>query len=106
MAKSTDFCIRNSIGNKIESPKGQNNEKKKKDKKDGNNNFWNFILYKLSLDKNNTTFEIYQNFRIKIISEEHLIRNHLQVYNLMRVTERKRSHLKSSYQLKDLIRLV
>ena len=107
LAKSTDFCIRNSIENKIESPKGQNNEKKKKDKKNENNNFWNFILYKLSLDKNNTTFEIYRNFRIKIISEEHLIRNHLNIYNLLRVNERKiNSKRRHSYELRDLIKLI
>ena len=70
------------------------------------NNFWNFLLYIFTFKRKKKLFKIYENFRIKIISEEHLIRNHLQVYNLMRVTERKRYHLKSSYQLKDLIRLV
>ena len=32
---------------------------------------------------------MYENFRIKIISEEHLIKNHLNIYNLLKVTEKK-----------------
>ena len=109
LAKSTDFCLKNPNENNIKSQKSLNEEKNKKEKKDGNNNnnYWKFILYKLSLDKNNNNFGIYQNFRMKIISEEHLIRNHLNIYNLLRVNERKiKSTKRYSYQLKDLIKLV
>ena len=52
-------------------------------------------------------FKVYENFRIKIISEEHLIRNHLNIYNLLKVTEKKRHYRRRiSYQLKDLLKLV
>ena len=69
-------------------------EKRKNDDKTKENpdiNFWNFILFKLSCEKRKSFFNEYQKFRTKIISEEHLIRNHLNIYNLMRVTERKRN---------------
>ena len=49
---------------------------------------------------------MYKNFRIKIISEEHLVRNHLNIYNLLKVTESKRLDRQNSYQLNDLISLV
>jgi len=41
-----------------------------------------------------------------MISEEHLIKNHLDIYNLLRVTEKRRKHRKNSYELKELINLV
>ena len=68
--------------------------------------FFNYILYKITCGKKKQFFNTYQKFRIKIISEEHLIRNHLNIYNLMKVTERKRHNRRNSYQLKDLINLV
>ena len=43
---------------------------------------------------------------MKIISEEHIIRNNLNMYNLMKVTEKKRHHRRNNYQLKDLMKLV
>ena len=67
--------------------------------------FINFLLYKITCNKKNNFFNIYNNFRKKIISEKHLIRNHLNIYNLLRVTERKRSK-RNNYQLNDLIKLV
>ena len=65
-----------------------------------------FLFFKLSCEKKESIFKIYNEFRIKMISEEHLIKNHLKIYNLLRATERKRIHMRSSYQLKDLINLV
>jgi len=67
--------------------------------------FFNYFLYKITCGKKHTFFNVYDKFRKKIISEEHLVRNHLNIYNLLRVTERKRNR-RNSYQLKDLIRLV
>ena len=58
--------------------------KRKKEK-----NFCNFLLYKFSCRENDNIFQIYHDFRIKMISEEHLIKNHLDIYNLLRVTEKK-----------------
>ena len=69
-------------------------------------NFLGFLFFKFSCEKKENIFKIYNEFRIKMISEEHLIKNHLNIYNLLRVTERKRLHRKVSYQLKDVINLV
>jgi hypothetical protein len=71
------------------------------------NTFWKFILFKCSIKKRKNNFDIYQNFRIKILSEEHLIRNHLNIYILLRLNKKKINYKKRySYQLKDLIKLV
>ena len=71
------------------------------------NNFWRFILFKLSIDKKKNTFEIYHKFRVKLLSEEHLIRNHLNIYTLLRLHKKKMNNKRRySYQLKDLIKLV
>ncbi len=79
----------------------KNNDKTKKDK-----NFFDFIKYILKCNKNDNYFYIYDNFRIKILSEEHLIRNHLNIYNLLKINDKKRNFRRNSYQLKDLIKLV
>ena len=67
--------------------------------------FFHYIFYKLKCKRKNNFFYIYENFRIKIISEEHLIRNHLNIYNLLKANKKKISR-RNSYQLKDLINLV
>ena len=69
-------------------------------------NFCAFLLYKITCGKKFSYYNVYKDFRLRIISEEHLIKNHLNIYNLLRVTERKRSYRRNSYQLKDLIKLV
>ena len=69
-------------------------------------NFCAFLIYKITCGKKFNYYDVYKDFRIKIISEEHLIKNHLNIYNLLKVTERKRNHKRNSYQLKDLIKLV
>ena len=70
--------------------------------------FYKFLLYKLSCDRKNKYYSVYHNFRIKIISEEHFIRSHLNVYNLLRISEKKRNKIKKrfSYQINDLINLI
>ena len=68
--------------------------------------FCDFILFKLFCSKKYKWFKVYQNFRIKIISEEHLVKNHLNIYNLLRATHNKRKFRRNSYQLKDLIKLI
>jgi len=67
-------------------------------------NFWQFILFKLSIGKKKKVFEIYHKFRIKLLSEEHLIRNHLNIYILLRLNKHKMSNKrKYSFKLKDII---
>ena len=68
-------------------------------------NFFAFFINKITCGKKFNHYDVIRDFRLKIISEEHLIKNHLNVYNLLRVTKRKRSHKRNSYQLNDLIKL-
>ena len=96
--KSEDENKKITENNNIEN----NNLKTKNEKK----NFFYFILFKLFCEKKYKYFKVYTNFRIKIISEEYLIKNHLNIYNLLRATENKRKFKKNSYQLKDLIKLI
>ena len=68
-------------------------------------NFCSYLYYRLTCGKENNNFKFFQKFRIKIISEEHLIRNHLNTYNLLKVAEKKR-HRRSNYPIKELIKLL
>ena len=70
------------------------------------NNFFNFLLHKFFCEKKYIYFKVYKDFRTKIISEEHLIKNHLNIYNLLRFAEEKPNFARNSYRLKDLIKLV
>ena len=91
-----------------------NNNNKIKDSNFENNrtvkrkitNFFGYLLYEISCKKKNHYFKVYNDFRIKIISEEHLIRNHLDVYNLLKITERKRHYRRNSYQIKEIKDLI
>ena len=68
--------------------------------------FLKFIVFKLFCGNKYNWFEAYKNFRTKIISEEHLIKNYLNIYNLLRATVNKKRFRSKSYRLKDLINLV
>ena len=70
--------------------------------------FYKFLLYKLSCEKKNNYYQVYHNFRIKIISEEHFIRSHLNIYNLLKANTKKgnRNKRRYSYQIKDLMNLI
>ena len=93
------------INNKIIKKKDEKNIKHLK-KTNNKNNFWNYILYKIFKQKKNNPFKVYEKFRMKIISEEHLIKNHLKIYNLLKITEKKRLRKTSTFHLSDLINLV
>ena len=70
-------------------------------------NFWNYLCYRLFFRKKNKYFKVYENFRLKIISEEHFMRNHLNIYNLMKLTEKKRhSRRNTQYHLNNIIKLI
>ena len=73
---------------------------------DENKTFCKYIFSKLLCGKKYKWFEIYQNFRKKIISEEHLIKNYLNIYNLLKANENKKRFKRNSYLLKDLINLI
>ena len=76
-----------------------------KEKKE-NRKFINYLIFFFSCKNKNKYFKVYEDFRTNIISEEHLIRNHLNIYNLIKISQRKRNLKRPSYQLKDLIKLV
>ncbi len=69
-------------------------------------NFWSFLWYRISFRKKNKYFKIYENFRIKIISEEHFMRNHLNIYNLMKITEMKSKRRNTHFHLNNVIKLI
>ena len=91
--------------NKIEKEKN-NDDNKNKIENYKEKNFWSYFCYKISNGKKNNNFRIYESFRTKIISEEHLIRNYLNIYNLLKVSKKKLYSRRKSYHLKDLINLV
>ena len=68
--------------------------------------FYKYILFTLLCGKKYNWFGIYKNFRKKIISEEHLIKNYLIIYNLLKANENTKRFKRNSYSLKDLINLV
>ena len=49
---------------------------------------------------------MYEKFRMKILSEQHLIRNHLNIYTLLKATKSKRLARKNSYHLDELFYLI
>ena len=69
-------------------------------------NFLSYLIYKIPFNKKRYNFQIYENFRLKILSEEHIMRNHLNIYNLLKVTEKKRICIKANYELHTLINLI
>ena len=74
-----------------------------------NNNqstFLNYLYYMITFKKKKNFFGIYENFRIKIMSEEHLIRNHLNIYNILKVLEKKRHIRRYSYKIEDLVQML
>lgn len=74
---------------KMENELNKENQRSSLFKRRKEKNFCNFLLYKFSSLKTDNIFQIFHDFRIKMISEEHLIKNHLDIYNLLRVTEKK-----------------
>ena len=70
-------------------------------------NFWTYLMYKLPFNKNKKyNFQLYENFQINILSEEYFMRNHLNIYNLLKLIEKKRIFQQRSYKLYKLISLM
>ena len=65
-------------------------------------NFWGYLIQKIKCNKNNY-FYIYNKLRTKIMSEEHIIKNHLDVYSLLEMSEINGFELEKQYKLKDLL---
>ena len=73
---------------------------------DKNNIFLSYVSFKFLCKKSKNYFYVYNNFREKIISEEHLIKNHLNIYNLIKIADKKKNFRRNSYKIKDLFKLV
>ena len=104
---TTDFLGDMNDRNKSLEKKDKYEIKTQNKSKNNNKSFLEFILFKLSCNRKNNYFQIYSNFRIKIISEEHVIKNHLNIYYILKNNERKKhSRKRINYNLKDIINLV
>ena len=69
-------------------------------------NFCEYLYYKLTCNKNKNNLENFNDFRTRIISEEYFIKNHLNIYILLKINENLFSEYKNRYHLKDIINLV
>ena len=64
-------------------------------------NFFNFLLFKLTCGNKTNSFQIYGKFRRKIISEECYIRNHLNICNLLTAKEKEKKQLSKNNHQND-----
>ena len=69
-------------------------------------NFFIYLYYKINCVKYKRNLRKYKEFRIKVISEESFIRNHFNVYNLIKINEDHLMDFQNKYELKDLINFV
>ena len=65
--------------------------------------FFGYILYLITCKKKNSFYNIYNDFSEKIISEEDLVRNHLNIYSLIRISKQNKFIRKHSYKINDLM---
>ena len=56
-------------------------------------NYFSYIYFRVSCRKKNNYYQVYEDFRTKIISEEHIIRNHLNIYSLLKITEKENDNI-------------
>ena len=116
--KKISFIMNNENINKIEEKniienmnknKDKNNNKITKNDNDISINFCYYIINKITCGKKKKFFDLYENFREKIISEEHLVKNYLNTYSLKKIIEDKSSsssnNSETNDQLKDLTNL-
>ena len=97
LEKSNDFLILNGCNNlldkikkKLISDENQNiNKIERNDTKEKKENFFDFLLFQLTCGKKTNNFKIYDKFRKTIISEESFLKDHLNIYNLIRAKEKK-----------------
>lgn len=89
--KNTEEIIENKIINE------NTLEKNKK------SNFFGYVFYLITCKKKNSFYNIYNDFGEKILSEEHLVRNHLNIYSLLRISKQSKSMRRNSYKINDLM---
>ena len=90
------------IDNKINDKKNPHSVKEK----NNINNFFNYFLYKITFkQKKINPFKFYDRFRMKLMSEENLIKNHLTMCNLLKDNEKRRLRT-NKYHLSDLLKYI
>ena len=64
-------------------------------------------MHFINSKKKKKKINFYEKFRIKLISEEHIIHNHLNVYQFMKMCEKhKIQQYKVKYELSDIINYI
>ena len=70
--------------------KDKQNEILNKTKEKRNFNWFSYIKYMVSCGKNNPKISFYEDFRTKLISEENIIQNYIDIYNLLDINKIKK----------------
>ena len=76
---------RNSYYEEKSSDSEKERKRKKKKNKKKKFNFCNYIGYKICCGRNNKIIQYYENIREKLISEENIIQNYLDIYELLKL---------------------
>ena len=69
-------------------------------------NFFEFLVDLIKIKNKNRNVYMYEHFRMKIVSEEQLVKNHIDIYNIMKLNEKEREKEKSvfdEYEAKDVL---
>ena len=74
-----------------------------KENEDKIGTFIYYLFYKITCNKKNKSFQNYEKFRNKIMSEEHLLKNHLDVYSLLKMYNKDEIEFDKKYNLEDLM---
>ena len=70
--------------------KGKQNKLSNKPNEKQNFNWFSYIKYMALCGKNNPKISFYEDFRTKLISEENIIQNYIDIYNLLEVNKKKK----------------
>ena len=104
MTEKHKVLMENNI-NQLNDKKEKITDNSQKIKNKLNNNtktsFWNFLCYKLCCREKNSKYKLYEDFRIKVISDEQMIKNFFNIYDLLKTSKTDENQYK--YLLKDLI---
>ena len=74
-----------------------------KENEDKIGTFIYYLFYKITCNKKNKSFQNYEKFRNKIMSEEHLLKNHLDVYSLLKMYNKNEIEFDKKYNFEDFM---
>ena len=69
-------------------------------------NFYDYMYYNLKCGKNKVDLKIFNDFRTKIISEENIIKNYLNMYFLLKINQECFLDCKNRFKFEDLINVL